>query len=481
MQDIAAERGVLSGVAKFGIDAFDDICDMVGPDTFSDPDNQLLWAAFDDLCRNHNAKTIQFPDLCSAFNRLRLGELSKENVQYFRALNNTPVVIEGVRRHAATIRKLEIARKLDNQLDIAKSNLKDVRGDEPIDKILSMAENPIFDFTSLLSNTQFQGVRRMGDGARSYLEHVMDNPRELMGISTGFKRFDMAIGGGLRRGSVDIVGARQKTGKTQFVDNVGVNIAKQKIHVLNVDTEMDWEEHVHRIAANMAGVAVYDIETGRVTHRPQDRQRVLEMADKLNEYPYDYLCVRDMPFQEILSHMRRWVTRTVGLGPDGKANPCVIIYDYLKLMSAQEIARNMQEYQMLGFVSSSLKNFMGRYGIGCLCFSQLNREGINGEDSGVMRGADRILDVCTSFSIYKWKSDTERAGARPEHRIYTHKLKSVFTRHGEGLDPDDYINMESQYKFGRIVEGPLRSELEGQLNTTPKGIIVPDEAIEVTF
>ena len=47
-----------------------------------------------------------------------------------------------------------------------------------------------------------------------------------------------AIGGGLRRGTVNVIGARPKTGKTLLAQNMGMNIAKQGVPVLDLDTEM---------------------------------------------------------------------------------------------------------------------------------------------------------------------------------------------------------------------------------------------------
>ncbi len=368
---------------------------------------------------------------------------------------------------------MEVARLLNEQLEGVQTSLDDITGEEPIAHILGLAENAVLDFSSLLVDTN-SSVEPMGEGAEEYLVHLMDNPRDKVGISTGLDLFDDAIGGGLREECFDIVGARQKTGKTFVVDNVGVHVARQLIPVLNVDTEMGKKQHLVRVAANMARLDIRAIEQGKYGSSSIQRQKLLAASRELKELPYDYLCAVGMEFEDIIAHMRRWVMRRVGLGPDGKAKPCVILYDWLKLNSTSDLSKNMQEYQMLGFITSGLKNFMSKYGARCLCFCQLNREGIDVEDTSVVRGSDRILDFCTSFSIYKWKNETEQAEEVGNQVRYSHKLITLLSRFGPGTALGDYINIQAIYSQGRIVEGPTAKGLLSGDVGRPEGRIVVD-------
>ena len=86
----------------------------------------------------------------------------------------------------------------------------------------------------------------------------------MMGISTGFPRFDKAIGGGLRRGNVDVIAARAKAGKSLFADSVALHVAgKLDIPVLMLDTEMSKEDHIHRLLGNITDIPINDISTGK--------------------------------------------------------------------------------------------------------------------------------------------------------------------------------------------------------------------------
>ncbi len=86
-------------------------------------------------------------------------------------------------------------------------------------------------------------------GLKEYVDYLGENPVDQLGIPTGFGRFDQAIGGGLRRGSISVIGARTGIGKTTLGINMGTNIAAKSIPVLYLDTEMQKEDHIHRILA----------------------------------------------------------------------------------------------------------------------------------------------------------------------------------------------------------------------------------------
>jgi len=47
---------------------------------------------------------------------------------------------------------------------------------------------------------------------------------------------------------------------------------------------------------------------------------------------------------------------------------CLIIYDYLKLMTSESITGNIAEFQALGFQITKLHNFMVENDCACLSF-----------------------------------------------------------------------------------------------------------------
>ncbi len=476
IQDVAAERAVLAGLFAYGSDAYADVADLLDSKAFTDPTNQLVYRCARHVLDSEVEAQLDYASLLSAAHTLgveRHFEPASEK-RYLQAVINFPVKRENVRKLAGKLGKLAVARHLRSQHEQAMANLQRVTGDEPIDHILGLSEQPILDVTAALTTTQGEGPQRIGEGARGYIDYLAANQRDTVGISTGYPTYDLSIGGGLRPRTVNVIGARPKIGKTALSDNMALHIATGNVPVLNLDTEMAREDHWNRMLACLSGVTIQDIETGKFAQNSHRKQQLHRAIDRLEALPYDYLSIAGQPFEETLSHMRRWV-RKVGLQANGLARPCVIIFDYLKLMSAEAMEnRNLAEFQVLGFMMTGLHNFMVRWGVPCLAFIQLNRDGIAREDTDVVSGSDRVVWLCSNLSIFKKKSEEEMAEQAGNRDIYNRKLVPLVARHGAGLEDGDYINMMFHRPICKIVEGPTRNNLLAGSGAQPRGKLIDD-------
>jgi hypothetical protein len=256
------------------------------------------------------------------------------------------------------------------------------------------------------------------------------------------------------------VAARPKVGKSVFADNVALNVSSSGKPVLMLDTEMSKEDHLNRLIANISTVPINEIATGKFIDDDEKREKVSEAVRKIESIPYSYISVAGKPFDQILNLIKRWIVQEVKVDQYGKTNDCVIIYDYLKLMSSSSITNNIQEYQALGFQITSLHNLCVKLDIPCLSFVQLNRDGITKESTDAVSGSDRLIWLCTSFSIFKIKSPEELAEDGPN--AGNRKLVPIVSRHGAGLDDGDYINMVMQGSHARLKELKTRNEFKNQ-------------------
>ena len=338
------------------------------------------------------------------------------------------------------------------------NDMDSVKGDESIDEIIGKLENPVTDF--LREDDGGENPEKIGEGVEDYVEFLSENKCDIIGIPTGFSRYDEAIGGGLRRKCVDLVSARPKVGKSVFADNVALNVSSLGIPVLVLDTEMSKEDHLNRLLANISGVTINEIATGKFVDDEEKLAKVNESVTKLNSVPYSYISVAGKPFEGILNLIKRWIVQEVKTDENGKTNECLIIYDYLKLMSSSSITNNIQEYQALGFQITSLHNLCVKLDIPCLSFVQLNRDGITKESTDAVSGSDRLIWLCTSFSIFKAKSPEELAEDGPN--AGNRKLVPIVSRHGAGLDDGDYINMNMVGSHAKLIELKTRNEFKNQ-------------------
>ena len=484
LADPSAERAVLSGICKYGEETYLDIADIVQETSFTIDSNSTIFKCLKEICEKQHHASIDIASIYSVAQELGLSDLlsDKDEVQHLRSILDFPVNKDNIRKFAAKIRKLQIARLLYTQLEEAKNKLSEVTGSESVSSIIGIAEDAVFDFTSLVNDND-NAPLCIGNDIDEYIKNLSLNQVDQVGIPTGFPVYDQSIGGGLRRGTVNIIAARPKTGKTLLADNMGVYIASNlQVPVLNMDTEMNKEDHINRILAMMTETEINQIETGKFSNSQDKKNKIQKAAEKLKNTRLYYKSIAGRPFEEQLSIMRRWIVKDVGLNDDGSAKPCVIFYDYLKLKDSQGMSQDMKEYQVLGFMMTALHNFATKYKVPIVAFIQLNRDGISKESTDTASGSDRIIWLCSNFTIFKRKSDEEIAEDGPTEG--NRKLVPLISRHGGGLDDNDYINCHMQGWCAKITEGRTKLEVVNNIDNTKtsnKFNINDDEETSIPF
>lgn len=779
LQNLASERAILAGLCQYGLDVYLDI-DFIESDSFDDEMNQLIFSCLSKAI-NLSPK-VDLTSILSAADDLGISDKinTKQEISFIRSLFNFPIAKENVLIHAAKIAKLKLARDLKKTLQTCAKDIDNINGEEDVMDIVAKIEEPILDTTSSIYQSSSNKTEILGANIDDYIEYLCENPSDFAGIPSGFDRFDIAIGGGLRRKCVDLIAARPKalrhgsivyspsgpvkienikvgdtvlhptrgatrvtavwphenvdiyrihfkdgdtvdcckdhiwhvqksygnhveelktvqellndvtygnhgkykwnvplpkivdfneqpvsidpytmgillgdgsegnsatsyringlqdrlretgifghncyskfvpkeyiynsvevrlavlaglldtdgdctidarsknsrtrfgsvslqlckdvkeivqslgglcsinktttklhdkvfdsyrceirlpeginpfrlkrkaerftgrqigdlkrtivkiekvgidkarcltlsdndglfmtdnyvvthnTGKSMFGDAVAMHVSKNlNIPVLMLDTEMSKEDHLNRMLANISGVEINKISTGKFAENELDKEKVNKAAKLLKDIPYHYISIAGQPFENILSMMRKWIYQHVGFDENGKTNDCLIVYDYLKLMGSESITNAMQEYQVLGFQITKLHNFCVKYDVPCLSFVQLNRDGITKESTDVVSGSDRLIWLCTSFSIFKLKSDEEIAedGIGNGNR----KLVPVVARHGSGLDDGDYISIKMFGSIGKIEESLTRNEIHTRSQNSENGFEIDED------
>ena len=458
LSDVGAERAVLAGLFQHGLEAYVEISDIIDHNTFAHSNNQVLYRCVERSIESNS--DIDLPSILSSASQLNLSEVvnSNQELQYIKSLFEFPVSKENILNFAIQIKKFEFARKIKTLTSKISKDVDKINGDESIDDIISILENPVIDF--LREDDGGERPQKLGSEIDDYMEFLKENKCDIIGIPSGFPRFDSAIGGGLRRKCVDLVSARPKVGKSVFADNVAISVSSGGIPVLMLDTEMSKEDHLNRVISNLSGVPINDVATGKFVDDDEKLSRVEIAVDHISKVPYSYVSVAGKPFEQILNIIKRWIIQDVGTDDNGNTNECLVIYDYLKLMSSGAISNNIQEYQALGFQITSLHNLCVKYDFPCLSFVQLNRDGITKESTDAVSGSDRLIWLCTSFSIFKNKSPEELAEDGPE--AGNRKLVPIVARHGAGMGDGDYINMNMAGEYAKLSELKTRNEFKNQ-------------------
>lgn len=466
LTDYASERLVIAGVFQHGYDAYLDISDILTDISFCHDTNALIFSAYQYLFDDKKLKRVDKASLFSAVNHLGQSGIwsDPDTVAHFRTIVNTTTNLDHVRVFAIKLKKLEIARVLQQKLKDAAKNLNDITGDEETQDIIAKAEEPIFAITAEINkgNPESQNI---ATDIEEYITYLENNVVETQGISTGYPLFNKALGGGLRRKTISMIAARSKQGKSFIATNVAMHTASMQIPTLLLDTEMDREQQLTRILPNLiynmktgTTVEIDELELGQFSKSSEKVNAVRIAGQKLKESKFYYQNISGASPDTVLSIIRRWVHKEVGYDDNGRTKDCLVIYDYIKLMDSSEIGKTMNEYQVIGFLMTNLHNAVVSMDIPILGFVQLNRDGCDKTSVQSVAQSDRIIWISSNFSIYKEKSPEEIASDGIMNGNM--KLVPLITRFGSGLSAGDYINFNFLGKYGTLLELDTKYNLE---------------------
>jgi replicative DNA helicase len=184
---------------------------------------------------------------------------------------------------------------------------------------------------------------------------------QVAGLATPWSDLNACLNGGLRPGTVTVVGARPGMGKSIFVSNLCVHVAKGGLGAQFVSLEMPENEVTDRIVSGMSSVSYSRI----LSHQLEDSDwaRIETAVDKLTGFP---LRIVDQPYVTLTgvrSLARSFKRKPAGLG--------VLAVDYLQLMQPGDTRMPRQE-QVAG-LSRGLKLLAKELGVPVVIAAQLNR------------------------------------------------------------------------------------------------------------
>lgn len=470
---IPTERAVLSGLAQYGQDGYIEVQDIIHVEDFVNSENKIIWRCLEHTIQHH--EKIDIPSLMASASSINLYEAlnTKSQTEYIRSIFNMPIELDNIRVHAKKLNKLTLIRESQKTHKEAYENLGRLQGEETIDEILSVSESPIFNLIQKLNNERKDRPEQIATEAQEKIQYLIDNPVEMAGIPTPWKRFNAAIGGGIRNGGVTLIAARPKTGKSTLAKEMGIHVSsKVKIPVLMLDTEMRIDEQLHRCLAGLCRIPINDIETGKFGQNPEHIEKVKKAVTFLESLPLQFQSVAGKNFEEILSIIRRWITKEVGFDENGNTNPCLVIYDYFKLQSMEDLNKGLAEYQLMGFQIAALTDFAKVYDFPCLAFVQTNKDGISKETSGVVAQSDRLLWTALALCIFKRKDSGELAETGQFGNM---KMIPIEARFGPALEEGDYINMMMYKEISYIEEGQTKFEASKSSIADESGFEVGDD------
>lgn len=172
---------------------------------------------------------------------------------------------------------------------------------------------------------------------------------------TGFPTLDRYTGG-LKQGSIWVVGARTGIGKTSLSLTIADSLLKLGKRVLVFSTEMDWVDTIGRFSSFGTGISLHNITNARANLTDADRRKLADYATKIKAQP---LFVVEEPEPSL-----RTVNEEIS-----RIRPDVFIFDHIQRVASERD----QRYLELSKFIKGLNTIARKYSCAGIVNSQLNR------------------------------------------------------------------------------------------------------------
>lgn len=355
-QDKEIEEAVL-GALMLEADAYAMVCDILSPDAFYEPANQLIYEAINEL--GVSQKSI---DMLTVTQQLRVnGNLDKVGgLLHISELTSNVASSAHIETHARIIAQKYLARRLIEFCSRIEEKAFDESYD--VDDLLQEAEGRLFELSQGNMKADFTQIDPVINNAINLIEKAAKRETGLSGVQSGFHELDK-LTSGWQNSDLIIIAARPAMGKTAFVLSMAKNMAVD----LNIPTaifslEMSNVQLVNRLISNVCEIAGEKIKSGRLS--PAEWEQLNARIRGLYSTP---MYIDDSPSLSILE-LRTKARRLVK-----EHGIKIIIIDYLQLMNATGMKFGNRE-QEVSTISRNLKQLAKELNIPIIALSQLSRK-----------------------------------------------------------------------------------------------------------
>ncbi len=388
-QALEVERAVL-GALMVDKDAYAVVCEILYPESFYEPRNQMVYAAIRELSMAEKpVDTLTVTDQLA-----KSGHLEEVGGPVYIAELSTRVASSAnVEYHARIIAQKFLARQLISFAGVIETKAFDDTID--IDELMQEAEGSLFELSQKNMKKDYTQIDPVIKSAVDVIQKAAQNKDGLTGVPTGYNKLD-DITSGWQSSDLVIIAGRPAMGKTSFALSMAKNIAADyKVPMAFFSLEMSNVQLVNRLISNACEIEGSKILNGQLL--PDEWERLDKRVNNLIGAP---LYVDDTPGLSVfeLRTKARRLVREHGVK--------IIMIDYLQLMNANGM-RFSSRQEEVSTISRSLKGLAKELDIPILALSQLNRgvesrEGLEGkrpqlsdlrESGAIEQDADMVLFV----------------------------------------------------------------------------------------
>ena len=403
-QALEIEKAVL-GALMIDKDAYAIVCEILRPESFYEPRNQMVYTAIRDLSMDEKPVDM----LTVADQLAKSGKLEQVGGPgYIAELSSGVATSANIEYHANIIAQKSLARQL---ISFA-SSIQTKAFDETIDveDLMQEAEGSLFELSQHNMKKDYTAIDPVIAQAVKGIQDAAKNTDGLTGVSTGYFKLD-DITSGWQASDLVIIAGRPAMGKTSFALSMAKNIAADlRIPMAFFSLEMSNVQLVNRLISNAC-----EIQGSKILNGQLQRDEWERLDKNINNLLGAPLYVDDTPGLSVfeLRTKARRLVREHGIK--------LIMIDYLQLMNANGM-RFSSRQEEVSTISRSLKGLAKELNIPILALSQLNRgvesrEGLEGkrpqlsdlrESGAIEQDADMVLFVHRPEYYHIYQDDNGR-------------------------------------------------------------------------
>ena len=432
-QALEIEKAVL-GALMIDKDAYAIVCEILRPESFYEPRNQMVYTAIRDLSMDEKPVDM----LTVADQLAKTGKLEQVGGPgYIAELSSGVATSANIEYHANIIAQKSLARQL---ISFA-SSIQTKAFDETIDveDLMQEAEGSLFELSQHNMKKDYTAIDPVIAQAVKGIQDAAKNTDGLTGVSTGYFKLD-DITSGWQASDLVIIAGRPAMGKTSFALSMAKNIAADlRIPMAFFSLEMSNVQLVNRLISNAC-----EIQGSKILNGQLQRDEWERLDKNINNLLGAPLYVDDTPGLSVfeLRTKARRLVREHGIK--------LIMIDYLQLMNANGM-RFSSRQEEVSTISRSLKGLAKELNIPILALSQLNRgvesrEGLEGkrpqlsdlrESGAIEQDADMVLFVHRPEYYHIYQDDN----GRDLHGM----AQIIIAKHRKGATGDVLLTFRGEY------------------------------------
>lgn len=354
-QSVEMEKAVL-GSLMVDESGYDNITDILIPDSFYDKRHQAIYEAIRDLASNDKPF-----DMLAVIDRLqKRGELKKAGgMAYIGDLVREATGSVGIRYYAENIAEKYIKR----QLIACSSSMQTDAFDDTIDseELLQKSQEKLYKISEHSQRKDYTQINPVIDEVIRSVKKAAENKGGLSGIPTLFHKLDKMTSG-WQRSDLIIIAARPAMGKTAFALSMAKNISvTQRIPMAFFSLEMSNDQLVKRLVSNVCELKADKLRSGLL--EPYEWAQLDSKIGELHDAPLYVDDTSSLSIFELRTKARRLVA---------EHGVQIIMIDYLQLMTASGIKFGSRQEEV-SHISRGLKSLAKELNIPIIALSQLNR------------------------------------------------------------------------------------------------------------